>query len=89
MPKASSSSSIDRCARTASSILSLGKIMPSLYSHYAKAGLVYIALASPSSRQPSSCLECTKVNVRSSCDVRSVSNAKYTRPITFNSLRVP
>ena len=86
MPKAFSSSSTDRYARTASSILLLGKIMPSPYSRCAKAGLVYIALASPLSRQLSFCSECTKANVRSFCDVRSISNAKYTRFITLNSL---
>jgi len=59
--------------------------MPSLYSYYAKEGLVYITLASPLSRQPSSYLECTKANICSSCDVRSISNAKYTCPITLNS----
>jgi len=57
------SSSTARWSRTVAIILSLGGIMPSLYSRYAKEGLVYVALASPSSRQPSSCLECTKANV--------------------------
>jgi len=45
MPKASSSLYTQRRARTIAAILSLGKIMPSLYSYYAKEGLVYIALA--------------------------------------------
>jgi len=63
MPKASSSSLFQRRARTVTAILSLGEIMPSLYSCCAKEGLVYIALASPLSRQPSSYLECTKLNV--------------------------
>jgi len=60
--------------------------MPSPYSYYAKKGLVYITLASPLSRQPSSYLKCTKVNIYLSCDIRSTFNAKYTRPITLNSL---
>jgi len=47
MPKASSSLYAQRYARTVAAILSLGEIIPSLYSHYAKEGLVYIALASP------------------------------------------
>ena len=47
MPKASFSSSIACWSCTIAIILSLGKIMPSLYSCYAKEGLVYIALASP------------------------------------------
>jgi len=58
-------------------------------SRYAKEGLVYIALASPLSWQPSSYSECTKANIYSSCDIRSISNAKYTRPITLNSRQVP
>jgi hypothetical protein len=60
--------------------------MPSLYSRYAKEGLVYIALASPLSRQPSLYLECTKLNIRSSYNIRSSSNIKYAYPITLNSL---
>ena len=63
--------------------------MPSLYSYYAKKGLVYITLASPFLRQPSSYLECTKANIRLSYNVRSASNAKYTRSITLNSRLVP
>jgi len=59
--------------------------MPSLCSYYAKEGLVCVALASPLSRQPFFCLKCTKVNVYLSCDIRSISNAKCTRPITLNS----
>jgi len=86
MPKASSSSSFQRYARTMAAILSLGEVMPSPCSCYTKEGLVYITLASPSSQQPSSYLECTKLNVQSLCDVYLVSDAKYTRPITLNSL---
>jgi len=89
MPKVTSLSSIARCAYTIAVVLSLGEIMPSLCSRCAKEGLVYIALVSPSSWQPSSYLEYTKVNICLSCDVCSVFNTKYTRPITLNSLRVP
>jgi len=49
--------------RIVTSILSLGEIIPSPYSYYAKEGLVYIALVSPLSWQLSSYLECTKVNI--------------------------
>ena len=63
--------------------------MLSPYSYCTKEGLVYIALASLSLRQPSSYLEYTKANIRSFYNVRSVSNAKYTRPITLNSYLVP
>ena len=67
-------------------ILSLGEVMSPLYSRYAKEGLVYIAIAAPLGRQPSSYSKCIKLNIRSSCDIRVISNAKYTRPITLNSL---
>jgi len=60
--------------------------MPSPCSRYAKEGLVCVALVSPTARQPSSCLECTKANVYSSYNVRSISNAKCARPMTLNSL---
>jgi len=59
--------------------------MLSPYSRYAKEGLVYIMLASPLSWQPSFYLEYTKANIYLSYDVYSISNAKYTYPITFNS----
>jgi len=59
--------------------------MPSPYSYYAKKRLVYITLVSPLSWQPSSYLECTKVNIYLSYNVYFISNAKYTRPITFNN----
>jgi hypothetical protein len=60
--------------------------MLSLYSCYTKEGLVYVALASPLSWQPSLYLECTKLNVRSSYNIRSSSNIKYIYPITFSNL---
>jgi len=86
MPKASSSLYAQRCVRTVAAILLLGEIMPSPCSYYAKEGLVYVALASPLSWQPFSCLECTKANICLSYNVRSSINAKYTRPMTLNSL---
>ena len=67
-----------RRTRIVSTILSLGEVIPT-YSYYAEKKLVYIAIASPSSRQPSSYAKYTKVNMRSSYNVYSVSNAKYTR----------
>jgi len=63
MPKAPSSLQAQRHTHTIAAILSLSEIMPSLYSRYAKKGLVYITLASPLPRQPSSCLKCTKANI--------------------------
>jgi len=43
------SSSIARWSYTVAAILSLGRIIPSSCSRYAKEGLVCVALASPSS----------------------------------------
>jgi len=83
------SSSIARWSCTVAAILFLSEIILSLYSYCAKEGLVYVALASTLSRQPSSYLECTKANIRLSYNVRSIFNAKYARPITLNSLLVP
>jgi len=60
--------------------------MLSPYSYYIKEGLVYIALASPLSRQLSSYLECIKVNIYLSYNVCSTSNAKYIFSITLSSL---
>ena len=57
-------------------ILLFSKIMPS-YSRYEEKKLVYIIIITPSSHQPSFCVKCTKLNIRSSCNVRSVFNAKY------------
>ena len=65
-----------RRTRVVLKILLLSEIIPT-YSRYSKKKLVYIAIASPFGRQPSSYTKCTKANIRSSCNVRSVSNAKY------------
>ena len=64
-------------ALLATSISLDGEIM-SLYSYYAKKGLVYITITAPSSCQPSSYSEYIKANTYSLCDVRSVSTNKYT-----------
>jgi len=63
-------------AKTIAFILLSGEVIL-LYSRCAKKGLVYIAIAAPSSHQPSSYSKYTSTNMRSSCDVRSVSNTKY------------
>ena len=47
MPKVTFLSFTARRARTVAAILSLSKIILSLYSRYLKKGLVYITLASP------------------------------------------
>ena len=58
-------------------ILLFSEIMPT-YSCYVLKGLVYITIIAPLGRQPSFYTECTKLNMRSSCNVKLVSNAKYT-----------
>ena len=70
MPSIRSSIS-KRRTRVALKILSLGEIMPT-YSRYSEKKLVYIIIVSPSGRQPSSYTKYTKVNIRSSYNVRSV-----------------
>ena len=57
-------------------ILLLNKIMPS-YSYYKEKKLVYIVIIALFSRQPSSCIKCTKLNIYLSCNIKSVSNIKY------------
>ena len=72
-------------------ILLLGETML-IYSHYAKKKLVYIIIITPSSYQPSFCVKCTKLNIYLSCNVKSVSNAKYLyliHPYSLRSLRLP
>ena len=56
-------------------ILLLNKIMPT-YSYYIKKGLVYIIIIALSGRQPFSYTKYTKLNMRSSYDIKSVSNTK-------------
>ena len=69
-------------------ILSVSKVISS-YSYYIKKGLVYIIITAPSSRQPSSYAKYTKANIRSSCNVYSISNAKSARLATRLNLLVP
>ena len=57
-------------------ILLLSEIMPT-YSHYIEKGLMYIIIITPLSRQPSSYIKYTKLNMRSSCNIKLVSNTKY------------
>ena len=65
----------ERCTCTVAVILLLNKIMP-FCSYYKEKKLVYIAIIAPFSRQPSSYVKYTKSNIRLSCNVRLVSNAK-------------
>jgi hypothetical protein len=82
-------SSLSTCRnRLVTTILSLSEVIPS-YSRYTEKKLVYIAIAAPSGRQPSSYAKCTKSNMRLSYNVRSVSNAKYTRLVILYRCLVP
>ena len=56
-------------------ILLLSKIIPT-YSRCVLKGLVYIIIVALLSRQPSFYIKYTKLNMRSSCDIKLVSNAK-------------
>ena len=67
-------------------ILLLTKIMPT-YSCYVLKGLVYIIIIAPLGRQPSSYTKCTKLNMRLSCNIKLVSNAKYIYFICFYILQ--
>ena len=66
----------ERCTYIILVIFLLGKIMPS-YSYYAEKKLVYITIVAFSSRQSSSYVKCTKLNMYSSCNVQLVSNTEY------------
>ena len=66
-----------RRLRLISLILSLGEIIPS-YSYCVEKRLFYITISAPFSYQPSFYTKCTKLNIYLSCDVRLVSNIKYT-----------
>ena len=65
-----------RCALLIISISLDGEIM-SLYSHYTKKGLVYIAIIKPFSCQPSSYIKYTKLNTYILCNMRLMPLNKY------------
>jgi hypothetical protein len=58
-------------------IISLDKEIINPYSCYIKKGLVYIVLISPSRRQPSFYLKCTKVNTQLFYNIRFIPFNKY------------
>ena len=58
-------------------ILSLSEIMPS-YSYCVEKRLSCIIILAPSGRQPSFCTKYTYANMRSSYNIRLMSNAKCT-----------
>ena len=57
-------------------ILLLSEIMPT-YSCYILKGLVYIAIIAPLGYQLFFYTKYTKLNIRLSCNIRLISNAKY------------
>ena len=63
-------------------IFLLSKIMPT-YSYCVLKGLVYVTIIALLSHQPFSCTKCTKLNMHLSCNIRLVSNTKYTCLICF------
>ena len=72
-------------------ILLLNKIMPT-YSCCVFKGLVYIIIIAPLNCQPSFYTKYTKLNMRSSCNIKSVSNTKCASLIRFyilQSLQLP
>ena len=68
------------CFKLVVVILLFSKIILT-YLHCAKKGLVYIIIIALFSCQPFSYIECTKLNIHSSCNIYLVSNTKYTFPI--------
>ena len=64
-----------RCAYIIAVILLFSEIMPSC-SRCKEKKLVYIIIIAPFSRQPSFCVKCTKLNIHSFCNVKSVSNTE-------------
>ena len=81
MPLVRSSAS-KRHAYIVAVILLLSEIM-STYSRCVLKGLVYIIIIAPLGRQPSFYTKYTKSNMRSSCNVRLVSNTKCAFLIHF------
>ena len=70
------------CARIVVIILLLSEIMPT-YSRCVLKGLVYVVIIAPLGCQPSFYAKYTKLNIHSSCDIRLVSNTKYTCLMRF------
>ena len=74
-----------RCNYIVAVILLLGEIMPSC-SYYEEKKLVYIIIITPFSYQLFFYIKCTKLNIYSSYNVRSVSDAEYSLFTHFVSL---
>ena len=69
-------------ARVVTIILLLSKIMPT-YSRYVLKGLMYIIIIAPLSCQPFFYIKCIKLNMRLSCNIKLIFNAKYAFLIHF------
>ena len=82
MPPIRSSASAHR-AKLVAVILLFSEIMPSC-SHYEEKKLVYVIIIAPSSCQPSFYFKYTKSNMCLSCDIKSVSDAKYIFKFPYN-----
>ena len=65
-----------RRAHAVAVILLLSEIMP-IYSHYTKKKLVYVIIIVPFNHQLFSYIECTKLNICLSCNIKSVLDVKY------------
>ena len=63
------------CFKLVAVILLLSEIIPT-YFYYAEKGLVCVIIIVLLGRQPSSYVECTKLNICSSCNIRLVFNVK-------------
>ena len=88
--RSSASKCFTYCFKLVAVILLLSKIIPT-YLQYAEKGLIYITIMALFSRQPSSYVEYTKSNIRSSCNVYLVFNTEYaflTRLYFFLSLQL-
>ena len=72
------------CTYIITLILLLGVIIP-IYSYCTEKKLVYIIIAALFSCQPSFYSKYTKLNIYSSCNIRLVSNTKYTFLVYFTS----
>ena len=80
-----------RHAHIVAVILLFSKIMPT-YSHCVLKGLVYVIIIAPLGCQPFSYIKCTKLNICSSCNIKSVSNAKcafFIYSCVLQSLQLP
>ena len=64
-------------------ILLLSEIMPS-YFYYKEKKLVYIVIVALFNHQPSLYIECTKLNIYFSYNIRSVFNTKYISRFLYN-----